>query len=150
LCRVPRWMKSMGWVGSNPQPTPIARRLSGLLESSWKRRWFKTLKHRDCQLWILLGFQLSLNNPGLLNRFEFQNNNGFQLLAQSLGCVRAVNRSPLPNSRLFLAEPLTNWFDNCSLLFLLVWITEHCSSVRSANIKEGRRSYSNVYIENTS
>ena len=48
------------------------------------------MKHRDCQLWILLGFQLSLNNPDVLNRFEFQNNNRFQLLAQSLGCVRAA------------------------------------------------------------
>jgi hypothetical protein len=31
----------------------------------------------------------TVKNPGLLNRFEFQHGNSFQLLAQSLGCVRA-------------------------------------------------------------
>ncbi len=68
-----------GWVGwgSNPQPTPIAK-LSGLLDQVGSRTWAKILEHRDGQLWILLGFQLPFKNPGLFNRFEFQNGNCLQ------------------------------------------------------------------------
>ena len=55
----------VGW-GSNPQPTPIARRLSGLLESSWIRGWKKSSEHRNCEFRVLFALQLSLKGGELV------------------------------------------------------------------------------------
>jgi hypothetical protein len=62
----------------------------------------KILEHRDCQLRVLLGFQLPLKNPGLFNRFEFQNGNCFQLLAQTLGCMGIGLLSVTTNPAMYL------------------------------------------------
>jgi hypothetical protein len=76
----------LGGARTHNQPRKLSR-LSGLLESSWKRGWTKISEHRDRQLRVLLALQLSLKAASLCDRFEFQHGDGFQVLAQSLGCV---------------------------------------------------------------
>ncbi len=76
-------------MGLEPTTNPESLEAFGAARLRWVAGRAKTLEHGNGDFRVLFALQLTLKGPSLIDCFEFQYGNGFQLFTESLGGVGA-------------------------------------------------------------